>query len=286
MQDARRECAERTGFQRKGFHWKSGSGGKGYHDRPGAHRPASRRGQHLLPPADTLPAAGGPCGPSDPVLPPEPPCPAIRGGEGGPCETLDPPGRAAPLSRSGTCPVFSTQGGRPSSALRYPGGGEVVSRERKACLTDCVPDGLSAGPALREERKASCRSAGRTPEEKANLFDGWGSLPQALCEAGRICPAADGKVFRRCPGFLPMEENAARRDALPLLFPLRPRLIPGRRPLLRRVPAALTPLLRELPLKEETWQEGVRLLPGWDEPPGSPAGGPPSGGLPPAAAGL
>lgn len=93
--------------------------------------------------------------------------------------------------------------------------------------TEGMPPGLragrlSAGPALREERKAACRSAGRTPEEKGHLFDGWGSLPQALCEAGRICPAADGKVFRRCPGFLPMEENAARRDALPLLFPLRP----------------------------------------------------------------
>ena len=81
---------------------------------------------------------------------------------------------------------------------------------------------LSAGPALREERKAACLSAGRTPEEEGHLFDGWGSLPRALCEAGRICPAADGKVFRRCPGFLPMEENAARRDAPPLLFPLRP----------------------------------------------------------------
>ena len=50
VQDARRECAERTGFQRKGFHWKSGSGGKGYHDRPGAHRPATRRRIRSLPP--------------------------------------------------------------------------------------------------------------------------------------------------------------------------------------------------------------------------------------------
>ena len=173
VQDARRECAERTGFQRKGFHWKSGSGGKGYHDRPGAHRPASRRGQHLLPPADTLPAAGGPCGPSDPVLPPEPPCPAIWGGEGGPCEKLDPPGRAAPLSRSGTCPVFSTQGGRPSSALRYPGGDEVVSRERKACLPDCVPDVFPpAPPSGRSGRPPAAPPAGRRRRKVISLTAG------------------------------------------------------------------------------------------------------------------
>ena len=97
----------------------------------------------------------------------------VRGGEGGPCETPDPPGRAAPLSRSGICPVFSTQGGRPSSALRYPGGDEVsAGNGRHASRTACRTAFPPVPPSGRSGRPPAVPPAGRRRRKVISLTAG------------------------------------------------------------------------------------------------------------------
>ena len=105
-------------------------------------------------------------------------------------------------------------------------------------------------------RKAACRAAGMTPEEEAHLFNAWGGLPRALCEAGKICHAAqDGKVFRRCPDFAPLERDAARRELMRRYFAYYgPARLRDAAHFFGASPRALTPLLPDLPLREETWR--------------------------------
>lgn len=216
-------------------------------------------GQHLTIPADDLTAAGDLCGVQTQLYRHALHALRIRGGTG---ETA---GLVKSWTLRGTLhlfperdlPLFLHAGRMPFLRPRDTlAGDEVVSEARKAYFADCVLDRLSEGPALREELKAACRAAGMTPEEEAHLFDAWGGLPRALCEAGEICHAAqDGKVFRRCPDFVPLERDAARRELLRRYFahygPARLRDVAHFFGASQR---ALTSLLPDLPLREETWR--------------------------------
>ena len=175
-------------------------------------------GQHLTAPTDALTAAGDLCGVQSQFYPQALHALRLRGGAG---ETE---GLVKSWTLRGTLhlfperdlPLFLHAGRTPFLRPRDTlAGDEVVSEARKAYFADRVLERLSAGPALREELKAVCRAAGMTPEEEAHLFDAWGGLPRALCEAGKVCHAAqDGKVFRRCPDFVPLERDTARRELL------------------------------------------------------------------------
>lgn len=229
-------------------------------------------GQHLTAPADGLTAAAGLCGVQAQFYPQALHALRIRGGTG---ETA---GLVKSWTLRGTLhlfperdlPLFLHRGRtpflRPCDTLA---GDEVLSEARKAYFADCILQRLSEGPALREELKAACRSAGMTPEEEAHLFDAWGGLPRALCEAGRICHAAgEGKVFRRCPDFVPLERDAARRELLRRYFAhYGPARLRDAAHFFGTSQRTLAPLLRELPWREETWRgETVFSLPGPDAP--------------------
>ena len=216
-------------------------------------------GQHLTAPTDALTAAGDLCGVQSQFYPQALHALRLRGGAG---ETG---GLVKSWTLRGTLhlfperdlPLFLHQGRTPFLRPRDTlAGDEVVSEARKAYFADRVLDRLSAGPALREELKAACRSAGMTPEEEAHLFDAWGGLPRALCEAGKVCHAAqDGKVFRRCPDFVPLERDAARRELLRRYFAhYGPARLRDAAHFLGTSQRALTPLLLDLSLREETWR--------------------------------
>ena len=216
-------------------------------------------GQHLTAPTDALTAAGDLCGIQSQFYPQALHALRLRGGAG---ETE---GLVKSWTLRGTLhlfperdlPLFLHAGRtpflRPCDTLA---GDEVISEVRKAYFADCVLDRLSAGPALREELKAGCRAAGMTPEEEAHLFNAWGGLPRALCEAGKICHAAqDGKVFRRCPDFAPLERDAARRELMRRYFAYYgPARLRDAAHFFGASQRALTPLLPDLPLREETWR--------------------------------
>lgn len=216
-------------------------------------------GQHLTAPADALTTAGDLCGIQAQFYPQALHALRLRGGTG---ETA---GLVKSWTLRGTLhlfperdlPLFLHAGRTPFLRPRNTlAGDEVVSEARKAYFADCVLDRLSEGPALREELKAACRAAGMTPEEEAHLFDAWGGLPRALCEAGEICHAAqDGKVFRRCPAFVPLERDAARRELLRRYFAhYGPARLRDAAHFLGASQRTLTPLLPDLPLREETWR--------------------------------
>ena len=216
-------------------------------------------GQHLTAPTDTLTAAGDLCGVQSQFYPQALHALRLRGGAG---ETE---GLVKSWTLRGTLhlfperdlPLFLHAGRTPFLRPRDTlAGDEVVSEARKAYFADRVLERLSAGPALREELKAVCRAAGMTPEEEAHLFDAWGGLPRALCEAGKVCHAAqDGKVFRRCPDFVPLERDTARRELLCRYFAhYGPARLQDAAHFFGASQRALTPLLPDLPLREETWR--------------------------------
>ena len=215
-------------------------------------------GQHLTAPTDAVTAAGDLCGIQTQFYPQALHALGIRGGAG-----------AAGLVKSWTLrgtlhlfperdlPLFLHAGRtpflRPCDTLA---GDKAVGGERKAFFAEVVLARLSGGPASREALKEACRAAGMTPEEEAHLFDAWGGLLRALCEAGKVCHAAqDGKVFRRCPDFVPMERDAARRELLRRYFahygPARLRDAAHFFGVSQR---ELAPYLWELPLRAETWR--------------------------------
>ena len=225
-------------------------------------------GQHLTVPADALTAAGDLCGIQSQFYPQALHALRIRGGTG---ETA---GLVKSWTLRGTLhlfperdlPLFLHAGRtpflRPCDTLAGDG---VVSEARKAYFADCVRERLSDGPALREALKAVCRTHGMTPEEEDHLFNAWGGLPRALCEAGEICHAAeDGKVFRRCPDFVPMERDAARRELLRRYFAhYGPARLRDAAHFFGTSQRALTPLLPDLPLREDSWRgEAVFSLDG------------------------
>lgn len=79
-------------------------------------------------------------------------------------------------------------------------------RELAACILACI----DRGTVEREALRAACRGEGMTEAEERSVFDGWGGLFRAMAEEGLICcEAGEGRRFRRCPAFVPMDREAA-----------------------------------------------------------------------------
>ena len=90
------------------------------------------------------------------------------------------------------------------------GSDAYITGERKAYFADVILDGIAQGIHDREGLKALCEQRGMTETEIKSLFDPWGGLIRALCEAGRIChKAQEKKAYVLCPAFAPMEEEPA-----------------------------------------------------------------------------
>lgn len=87
---------------------------------------------------------------------------------------------------------------------------EYVTAERKSHfakkICSCVAEGIGDREALRQ----ICLEAGMTPEEMQSVFNPWGGLLRALCEAGKISHAvSEKKAFVPCPAFAPMDKQSA-----------------------------------------------------------------------------
>ncbi len=88
-----------------------------------------------------------------------------------------------------------------------------IRADRKAYFADLIVDAVSQGIDEREALKAVCERAGMTEGESQSLFDPWGGIIRALCEAGRIChKVQEKKAYRLCPAFEPMAEEPARLE--------------------------------------------------------------------------
>lgn len=85
-----------------------------------------------------------------------------------------------------------------------------ITAERKACFAKLITDGIAQGIDDRDALKSLCEKAGMTEDESKSLFDPWGGLIRALCEAGRIChKVQEKKAYQLCPEFVPLEESTA-----------------------------------------------------------------------------
>lgn len=81
---------------------------------------------------------------------------------------------------------------------------------RKRVLADALLTYLDAGICEREGLKAALFAVGMSEEEAKSIFDPWGGLIRALCEAGEICHMVqEKKAYRRCPTFTPMKHEEA-----------------------------------------------------------------------------
>ena len=86
-----------------------------------------------------------------------------------------------------------------------------ISADRKAYFADLIVDTISKGIEEREALNTVCEKAGMTDSESQSLFDPWGGIIRALCEAGRIChKVQEKKAYQICPAFEPMAEEPAR----------------------------------------------------------------------------
>ena len=85
-----------------------------------------------------------------------------------------------------------------------------ISADRKAYFADLIVDAISQGIDERKALKVVCEKAGMTESESKSLFDPWGGMIRALCEAGRIChKVQEKKAYQLCPAFEPMSEEPA-----------------------------------------------------------------------------
>ena len=88
-----------------------------------------------------------------------------------------------------------------------------ITADRKAYFADLIVDVIAQGIDEREALKAVCEKAGMTESESQSLFDPWGGIIRALCEAGRIChKVQEKKAYQLCPSFEPMAEEPARLE--------------------------------------------------------------------------
>ena len=98
-------------------------------------------------------------------------------------------------------------------------GDAQLSEERKRYFARHILECIAAGENTREELKAACAAQGMTDIESESLFDPWGGIVRALCEAGRICHVPqEKKCYRLCPEFEPMDRDAARLEMLRRYF--------------------------------------------------------------------
>lgn len=93
------------------------------------------------------------------------------------------------------------------------GADAFISADRKAYFADLIVDAISQGIDERKALKAFCEEAGMTESESRSLFDPWGGVIRALCEAGRIChKVQEMKSYQLCPAFAPLAEGPARLE--------------------------------------------------------------------------
>jgi len=121
---------------------------------------------------------------------------------------------------AGDLPLFLHHGRkvklRPCDTLA---GDAQVSKVRKRYFAEVILERIAAGENARDQLKAACVAQGMTETEAESLFNPWGGLIRALCEAGRICCIPqEKKLYRLCPPFAPMEAGAARLELLRRYF--------------------------------------------------------------------
>lgn len=170
--------------------------------------------QHLLSPADVLPAVRDLCGMQAQFLSNALHAITIRSGT--PAVT---DGLVKSWAMRGTMHVFAeadlplilhegrTHFLRPCDTLLDDA---YCTAARKRALADallgCIDDGICEREALKEALFAK----GMTADEARSAFDPWGGLIRALCEKGEICHIVqEKKAYRRCPPFTPMKKEDA-----------------------------------------------------------------------------
>ena len=171
-------------------------------------------GQHLLTPADTQTVVKDLCGMQAQFLSHALHGLSIR------CAEVNTDGLVKSWTNRGTMHLFSvddlplflhegrTHFLRPVDTLESDA---YISADRKAYFADLIVDAVSQGIDEREALKAVCEKAGMAENESQSLFDPWGGIIRALCEAGRIChKVQEKKAYQLCPAFAPMTEEPAR----------------------------------------------------------------------------
>ena len=171
-------------------------------------------GQHILAPADTQTVVKDLCGLQAQFLSHALHGLSIRTG------TVNADGLVKSWTNRGTMHLFSiddlplflhegrTHFLRPVDTLHSDA---YIDADRKAYFANLIIDAVSQGIDELEALKAVCEKAGMTDSESKSLFDPWGGLIRALCEAGRLChKVQEKKVYQLCPEFEPMEKETAR----------------------------------------------------------------------------
>ena len=88
-----------------------------------------------------------------------------------------------------------------------------ISANRKAYFANLIVDAVAQGVDERDALKEVCEQAGMTENESRSLFDPWGGMIRALCEAGRLChKVQEKKAYQLCPAFESMAEEPARLE--------------------------------------------------------------------------
>lgn len=217
-------------------------------------------GQHLLSPSDPQTVAKDLCGLQAQFFTHALYALSIR------CAAVSTDGLVKSWTNRGTMHLFSAndlslflhQGRthflRPEDTLEADG---HLSAARKAYFADLIVDAVAQGRCEREALKALCRASGMTGDEEERLFDPWGGIIRALCEAGRIChKPQENKAYQLCPLFVPMEKEAAQRElALRYFTHFGPATIKDAAYFFGTTQANIKSLLKKLPVTEAVVQD-------------------------------
>lgn len=88
-----------------------------------------------------------------------------------------------------------------------------IGSARKEYFARLIVDSIALGIDERDALKAVCTKAGMTESESRSLFDPWGGIIRALCEAGQLChKVQEKKAYQLCPDFEPMEKEPAQLE--------------------------------------------------------------------------
>lgn len=172
-------------------------------------------GQHLLAPADTSAIARDLCGIQAQYLSHAQHALAIRGGADPSCLVKTWAQRGTMhLIHPSDLPLFLHEGRkrflRPVDTFDDD---QYISAQRKRIFADIICRTIADGRCEREELRLACRRSGMTADEESSLFDPWGGIFRALCEAGRICLLpAEQKRYALCAPFTPMAQQAAQKE--------------------------------------------------------------------------